>query len=143
LRKDPTSEKTYLEAIKLIENSLNIKIEKVALFNISKQELENLIPLKQKSLLNFINGLYYSQNDTIYIIDGNEENLQTFIHEILHSNSIFHYFNSPRWIREGLTKTVTENILKKQGLPIERDYYLQKEKNFWHNGQEEFVAGIR
>ncbi|MHA1379466.1 MAG: hypothetical protein ACTSRG_13920 [Candidatus Helarchaeota archaeon] len=132
MRKDPVSEKTYADAIKLIENSLNIKVRKVALFYISKQDLENLIPFKQKTLLlNYIKGLFSLQNDTIYITDGNEEDLQTFLHETLHSNSIFHYLNSPRWIREGLTKAITEIILKKRGLPIERDYYLQKEKNFW------------
>ena len=131
MRKDPTSDKTYNKAIKLIETSLNIEIRKVDLFNISKQEFRDLISLKQPYLLNFVRGFYFSPNDTIYILEGNEDDLQTFIHETLHSNSVFHYFNSPRWIREGLTKAITDIILKNKGLSTEIDYYLQKEKEYW------------
>lgn len=131
MRKDPISEKTYFEAIQFIENTFNLKIRKVPLFNISKKELELFFPITQKFLLNFIKGFYFLRSDTIYIVDGNEEDIQSFIPEILHSNSIFNLENSNIWIYEGLTKAITEKIMKKQGLPIKIDYFIEQEKNFW------------
>lgn len=133
LRKDPISEKTYRKSIKLIEESLNLNIRQVPVFLISKKELEKLMPKKRKYLLIFIRGFYSSIKDTIFIVDGNEEDLQTFIHETLHSNSIFHLNNSPIWISEGLTIAISEKIMKSRGLQPVVNLYLEKEKKFWLN----------
>jgi hypothetical protein len=132
LHKDPTSEQTYFKALQLLENTLNLKLRKIQLLNISNQELGKILQIN-KIFLETFKGFYFLKNDTIYIIDGNEEDLQTFIHEILHSNSIFHYNNSPIWIFEGLTKALTEFIMIKQQIPPPIDYYLIQEKNFWLN----------
>jgi len=130
LREDPTSERTYSKAIQVIENTLNLKLRKIHLLNISNQELGKILKINLIFLEAF-KGFYSLKTDTIYIVDGNEEDLQTLIHETLHSNSIFHHNNSPIWIFEGLTKAITEFILNKQQIPTHIDYYLQKEKNFW------------
>ena len=130
MRRYPTSEKTYLKAIYLIETTLNVKIRKVGLFNIRKTEVQNFFKVNTK-FLEVFKGFYLYKNNKIFIIDGNEEDLQTFIHETLHSNSIFHGNNSPIWIHEGLTKAITEYIMTKNHIDIQIDYYSKKEREFW------------
>lgn len=132
MREDPTSERTYSKAIQLIENTLNLKLRKKHVLNISNEELGKLLQIKEL-FLEVFKGFFSPNTDTIYIVDGNEEDLQTFIHETLHSNSIFHYNNSPIWIFEGLTKAITEFIMTAQQIPTPIDYYLIHVKNFWLN----------
>ncbi|MHA1264670.1 MAG: hypothetical protein ACTSRS_05465 [Candidatus Helarchaeota archaeon] len=123
---------TYSKAINLVEKILGLKIRKVRLLNMSKKELRQIRGLNQinEEFLDFFKGFYDPQTDSIYIVDGNETDLPTFVHEILHSNSQLHANNSPIWIFEGLTKALTQFILEQQvTLPI--DYYLEKEKEFW------------
>lgn len=130
MRRDPTSERSYSKAVQLIKTIFDVNIRKVQLFNITKSELRQILKIREK-FLQFYRVFYLPDTDTIYIIEGNEEDLQTFIHETLHSNSIFHYHNSPVWVYEGLTKALTEFIIKKQQLELPIDYYLMREKEFW------------
>ena len=130
MRKDPTSEATYKRAIQLIEDTLNLKIRRIKILDISKQELKQII--KSSIIpLEVLRGFYHPNTDTIYIVDGNEEDLQTFLHETLHSNSIFHFNNSRRWLYEGLTRALTEFILDKWQITPEINYYLMNVTNFW------------
>ena len=130
MRQDPTSNATYIKAIKLIENAINVKMRKVGVFTISKSEIQNLVNVDNK-FLDVFKGFYLHENDKIYIVDGNEEDFQTFIHEILHSNSVFHNNNSPLWIFEGLTKAITKHVMIKNDIKIQIDYYLRNEREFW------------
>ncbi len=130
MRQDPTSTATYDKAIKLIKNTINVNMRKVELFTISKKEIQNFLKVDDK-FIDVFKGFYLYKDDKIYIVDGNEEDFQTFIHEILHSNSTFHANNSPIWIFEGLTKAITKHIMTKNDISIQLDYYLRKEREFW------------
>ena len=130
MRQDPTSTATYDKAIILIKNTINVNMRKVELFNISKKEIQDLLKVDDK-FLDVFKGFYLYKYDKIYIVDGNEEDFQTFIHEILHSNSIFHANNSPIWIFEGLTKAITKHIMINNDINIQLDYYLRNESEFW------------
>jgi len=130
MRQDPTSNATYKKAIKLIEDTINLNIRIVGVYNISKKEIQKLMKVADK-FLDVFKGFYMYKDDKIYIVDGSEEDFQTFIHEILHSNSIFHNNNSPIWIYEGLTKAITKHIMTKNDISIQPDYYLRKEREFW------------
>ncbi|MHA1143413.1 MAG: hypothetical protein ACTSRW_01630 [Candidatus Helarchaeota archaeon] len=130
MRRDPTSEKTYSMAVQLIEKSLNRKIRKIQLLNMTKREIETILGIR-KIFLDAFKGFYFPKTDKIYIVDGNEEDLQTLVHETLHSNSIFHHENSPIWLYEGMTKALTEFVMLKTHNSIQSDLYLKEEKEFW------------
>ncbi|MHC1590745.1 MAG: hypothetical protein ACXQS8_01540 [Candidatus Helarchaeales archaeon] len=106
MRLDPTSRETYNKAISLIEKTLNRELKKVELYNLTKSEVKDILEIDDE-FLDLYKGFYMHDKNIIFIVDGNEEDFQTFIHEALHSNSIFHSDNSPIWIFEGLTKAIT------------------------------------
>ncbi|MHA1302047.1 MAG: hypothetical protein ACTSO9_21740 [Candidatus Helarchaeota archaeon] len=133
MRIDPTCKITYQHAIKYIETVLKIKLREVPVYVINKNELIIFLPQKRKYLLNFVKGFYLPKKDSIFIVEGFEEDIQTFIHETLHSNSIFHLNNSPIWISEGITSVLTDLVLKKMNITSTTDFYLDREKKFWLN----------
>lgn len=133
MRIDSTAEKTYNAALSAIRETLGIELGKCRLFLVEKKVLPELKPaLKEKHhILNHVRGFYDPKKDTIFVISGYEEDLQTILHETLHSNSCLHSINTLYWIYEGLTETLTEYVLTMKGLSYSKNFLISKEMNFW------------
>ncbi|MEM3594834.1 MAG: hypothetical protein QXS27_08880, partial [Candidatus Jordarchaeaceae archaeon] len=109
MRIDSIAEKNYQQVLSMIKKLLEVGVKKCPLFVVEKSELPEIKPeLKGKPhILKYVRGFYNRKGDTIYIVSGYEEDLQTILHETLHSNSCLHSNNSPYWIHEGLTEALT------------------------------------
>nr|MDO8081263.1 hypothetical protein [Candidatus Freyarchaeota archaeon] len=133
MRIDSTAEKTYNTALSAIRETLGVEIRECRLFLVEKKALPELKPdLKEKPhILNYVRGFYDPKKDTIFIVSGYEEDLQTILHETLHSNSCLHSTNTPYWVYEGLTEALTEHILTMKGLSYSENLLISEEMNFW------------
>lgn len=133
MRIDSTAEKNYQTALSAIKKTLEVEVKKFPLFVVEKSELPELKPeLKGKPyILNYVRGFYNHKEDSIFVVSGYEEDLQTILHETLHSNSCLHSNNSPYWIHEGLTEALTEYILKKENLSYDVNLPISEEVKFW------------
>nr|MDO8077015.1 hypothetical protein [Candidatus Freyarchaeota archaeon] len=133
MRIDSIAKKTYRKALSAIREVLGVQVQECELFIVEKRELPQIKPSlgERPHIMNFLRGFYEAEWNTIFVVSGYEDDFQTILHEALHSNLCLHPSNSPFWIREGLTETLTEHVLLRKGLSYSGNLLLKEELNFW------------